>query len=93
MDKIDAITILRHFRVHLFAAGGVILGLSLASILKIDDYDDRLEFAFSVAMPLFVLGILLMVRDMVKQAWRLFREEDAEWDRMLNAGPRKWDDS
>jgi hypothetical protein len=93
MDKINAITILKGLQIQLFAPGGLILGLSLGSILGIEDYDDRMEFAACVATPALVMGVVLWIRFSIKEAWRLFREEEAEWDRMLNAGPRKWDDT
>jgi hypothetical protein len=91
MDRITFRRVLKGLRTHLLALGGLFLGLAVASILKVNNPEDKLLIAGYFAMPLFLVGIVADIWDSIKDTRQRWQEQDAEWDRLIKEGIRNPD--
>jgi hypothetical protein len=75
-------------RPQLFIACGALLTLAIASILNINEPDERQLLFYCIGGPFGMIGFLAIFWDMLKDARRQWQQQDAEWDRLVNVQRR-----
>jgi hypothetical protein len=85
MEKLHRFALWGMIASHLVGLAGVVIGFQVAPFFQVNNQQDRMFFALCCGAPLVIIGNLLTSLRHMKTLMEQQRDQEAEWDQLVNA--------